>query len=175
MKRIVIAGLFVFPLWLISCKTSQQKTKNQSADTSGLLLPAGQMVFDYTINTRYSNKGGISVDAKLFNGGADTVYFLTWTCDGLADDFVYDTSELAVFHNLMCNASFPEIDTIAPAKAVYIKAAFSFTHKPLSKVNLGYAFNRVAKRFDPDNPMHMDAYRKCYGKVILRAAEKLIE
>src|ERR1700741_3523816 len=176
MIKILIA-FFSFPL-LISCNQNKAETKifNQ-VDTTGINyrdLPVDSMRFDFAVTRRSKIDSLIKVRATLHNLYKDTVYFLTWTCDGLIYDFKYDTAKLNLFPNVLCNASFPMVEKIPPNDKLNFDADFVLKTKEKS-INLGYDFYRIEKDFDIKADFHkIIKYQEDKRKTILTTTEKFI-
>lgn len=111
--------VFLFFVFFISCKENKANTKiiskvnSPEIDTPTIKeqnLPVDSIRFDIVVRKKASKDNSIKINASFFNMYKDTVYFLTWGCDGLIYDFIYDTAKLGLSPHYLCNASSPVIE-----------------------------------------------------------------
>ncbi|MBL7747373.1 MAG: hypothetical protein JNM19_08115 [Chitinophagaceae bacterium] len=118
---------------LLCCLVSYSQTKKHS-----------DIHFSFTakrINT------GITVNATLHNPYADTVYFLSTSCDGLPYSLQLDTAKFTASARFVCNASWPVILKIPPAGKLDF-AAYLTSRKKENELKLGFDFYEVGPSFD---------------------------
>ncbi|MDR1761270.1 MAG: hypothetical protein LBR55_02350 [Bacteroidales bacterium] len=130
--------LFIIIVTLgFSCSFNKQENQTEQ-----------NIYFDFTaqrIDTYW-----ITIKASLFNDNADTVYFLSATCDGEQYSLQYDTAKFALTPFISCNASCPQIIKIAPKGQHDFEARFRSSSKE-TKIKLGFDFYSVDKTFDLTN------------------------
>jgi hypothetical protein len=104
------------------------------------------MRFDFTAK-RINNYGeSIEVVGSLINENADTVYFLSTTCDGEQYSLQFDTTQFELTPFLLCNASFPKVIEIPPHGHYDFTVHFrADSHE--TKIKLGFDFYSVDKSF----------------------------
>ena len=114
------------------------------------------------------------VHASLFNNNADTIYFLTSTCNGCQDFLKYDSTKFELSPLYMCNASFVVIKKIAP-KSEYDFNGY-FTSKEMeTKINLCLDFYRVDKSFSIKNMHVSNLYRERNKQNLICAEGKILQ
>jgi len=123
---------------------------------------------------RYVRDATIEINASLFNNNQDTLYFLSISCDGDQYSLKYDTSKFNLTPFMVCNASFPVVQRIAPKGHYNFQAHFS-SHNNQTKIKLGFDFYLVDKSFDINNK-HLTIIKRPQNKqTILWAVEKTIK
>jgi len=138
-------------------------------------LPVDKITFDFAISKKAKKNRMIKINTTFFNSYKDTVYFLTWTCDGLVNDIVYDTAKMALFPHYSCNASFPMIGKIPPNDKLDFDANFILKTDD-KKMKLSYDFYRVESDFDIKADIHkIIKYQDDRQKTILNAKEHSFE
>lgn len=118
---------------LLCCFASYSQTKKHS-----------DIRFSFTAKR---NNTGISVNATLHNPYADTVYFLSTSCDGLPYLLQMDTTKFTVHPRILCNASWPVVVKIPPAGKLDFIAYLS-SRKKENELKLGFDFYEVGPSFD---------------------------
>jgi hypothetical protein len=106
--------------------------------------------FDFTAVRINTFKETIEIKASLYNDNADTVYFLSSSCDGEQYSLRYDTAKFVLTPFLNCNTSYPRIIKIAPKAKHDFQAHFRFSSTE-TKIKLGFDFYLVDKSFDLTN------------------------
>ena len=89
----------------------------------------------------------IEIKASLLNDKTDTVYFLSSSCDGAQYSLRYDTTRFELTPLIVCNASFPRFEKIAPKGQYDFLAHFSLITGE-TQIRLGFDFYQVAKSTD---------------------------
>ena len=102
--------------------------------------------FDFTAAHINTFKETIEIKASLFNSSADTIYFLSSTCEGEQYSLRYDKEKFTLTPLINCNASFPIIIKIAPKGQHTFQAHFSYRNKE-TKITLGFDFYFVDRSF----------------------------
>lgn len=97
--------------------------------------------------TALREKNSIIVNASLHNTGADTVYFLSTSCDGLPYSLQFDTTKFTVYPRILCNASWPIMLNIPPGGSLDFVAHFQ-SRKKEDEMKLGFDLYEVDKSFD---------------------------
>ena len=103
--------------------------------------------FDFSAGRINTFQETIEIKASLFNDNADTVYFLTSSCDGEQYSLRYDTTKFVLTPFMNCNASFPRLMKIAPKGQYDFQAHFRCSSKE-TKIKLGFDFYSVDKSLD---------------------------
>ncbi len=85
-----------------------------------------------------------------FNSNADTVYFLSSSCDGEQYSLRSDTAKFVLTPFINCNASYPRLMKIAPKGQYDFQVHFKCSSKA-TKVKLGFDFYSVDKSFNLTN------------------------
>jgi hypothetical protein len=106
--------------------------------------------FDFTVGRINTFKETIEIKATLFNDNADTVYFLSSSCDGEQYSLRYDTAKFVLTPFINCNASYPRLMKIAPKGQYDFQAHFRCSSKE-TKIKLGFDFYSVDQSFDLTN------------------------
>lgn len=177
MKLLLITCLLVSAAF--TCKQqSAGGSARPTADTLNPLhhtLPADSLQFVFTVIHKDRQNLIIKVNASLLNPFPDTVYFLTYTCDGLVYDFVYDTAKLELMPHYLCNATFPILGKIPPKGQLDFDA--SFMQRSADKtVKLGYGIFRVDKNFPIKAGIsQLIEFRQKATRTVLIGGEKIIQ
>lgn len=133
--------------------------------------------FDFTAKRIINYGESIEVVGSLINENADTVYFLSTTCDGEQYSLQFDTTQFDLTPFLLCNASFPKVIEIPPHGHHDFTAHFRATSHE-TKIKLGFDFYSVDKSFRINNQNLRGRtifYRSTEQQNILWAEEKLIQ
>lgn len=85
--------------------TASQRTKKNAKEN---------MRFDFSAVRINTYKETIEIKATLYNDNADTVYFLSSSCDGEQYSLRFDTAKFVLTPFLNCNSSYPRLMKIAP-------------------------------------------------------------
>lgn len=116
---LLILGLSCNPI-----RHESQTEQTSAAFTHGdVLSPAGseekQEIYKH-IRFAFTAEGASSIDetieikASLYNDNADTLYFLSSSCQGEQYSLRFDTTQLVLTPFVNCNASYPTILKIEP-------------------------------------------------------------
>jgi hypothetical protein len=133
--------------------------------------------FIYTASKINSYKGELEVNASLYNDYLDTAFFLSSSCDGIIYSLRYDTTEMDIIPQILCNASFPIILAIPPKEKIDFTFFFGFK-KQISSLKLGIDYYSVDKSFKlkehPEIDLSEILYRPKYEQVVIWGDEKTI-
>ncbi len=103
--------------------------------------------FNFTASRINMNTELIEIKATLINFSADTVYFLSSSCDGEQYSLLYDSAKFDLSPVIYCNFSFPKIMKIAPKEHHDFLAHFIRKSEEM-KIELGFDFYSVDKSFN---------------------------
>lgn len=103
--------------------------------------------FDFTAGRINTFKETIEIKATLYNDNADTVCFLSSSCDGEQYSLHLDTAKFILTTFLNCNANYPRLMKIAPKEQHGFQAHFRCSSKE-TKIKLGFDFYSVDKSLD---------------------------
>jgi hypothetical protein len=92
----------------------------------------------------------VEIKASLSNDNADTVYFLSTSCDGEQYSLRYDTTKFVLTPHILCNQSIPQLIKIAPKGKHNFKAHFRCGNK-VTKIKLGFDLYSVDQSFVKTN------------------------
>lgn len=175
-NNIKVIRLILFLTILFSCnfKTLENKSIQISVDSIKAEVTKN-IRFDFIAARINTFKETIEITAALYNDNADTVYFLSSTCDGEQYSLRFDTSTFTLTPLLNCNASFPIRIKIAP-KGKYTFTAHFRCSSQETKIKLGFDFYPVGKSVDLKNKHLADIYNRPADKqTIIWAEEKTIK
>jgi len=152
---ILIAGL---SFNLAGLEDHKEQSVLQTHDPQLMLSGSGKVQdkakenirFDFTSVRINTFKETIEIKATLYNDNADTVYFLSSSCDGEQYSLRYDTAKFVLTPFLNCNASYPGLLKIAPKGKHGFQAHFRCSSTE-TKIKLGFDFYSVDKSFDLTN------------------------
>jgi hypothetical protein len=119
--------------------------------------------FDFSAGRINTFKETIEIKATLFNDNADTVYFLSSSCDGEQYSLRYDSSKFILTPFLNCYVSYPTVFKISPKAKHEFQAHFRCNSK-VTKIKLGFDFYSVDKTFELRN--------KNLGDIFIRPKDK---
>ena len=137
----------------LSCNSGRQESKaelNLAGSDKTEIKAKENIRFDFSAGRINTFQETIEIKASLFNDNADTVYFLSYSCDGEQYSLRYDTAKFVLTPFLVCNASYPRLMKIAPKGQYDFQAHFGCSSKE-TKIKLGFDFYSVNKSFDLTN------------------------
>ena len=137
----------------LSCNSGGQENKSELTATGSDRTETKvkqNIRFDFSVGRVNTFQETIEIKASLFNDNADTVYFLSSSCNGEQYSLRYDTSKFVLTPFMNCNASYPRIIKIAPKGQYDFQAHFrcSSSSSKETKIKLGFDFYSVDKSFD---------------------------
>jgi hypothetical protein len=144
---------FLFLLFLalgLSCNLGGQENiavQNVTRKDKVENKPKENIRFDFSAGRINTFKETIEIKATLYNDNADTVYFLSSTCDGEQYSLRYNTAKFMLTPFLNCNASYPKIIKIAPNGQHDFQAHFRYNSME-TRIKLGFDFYSVDKSFN---------------------------
>ncbi len=99
-----------------------------------------------------ASKDTIGIRATLYNDNTDTVYFLSTSCYGVLYSLRYNTAKFDLSPLVFCNASWPQLNSIAP-KGQYPFLVYARLRRKINeqKIKLGFDFYSVDKSVYPTN------------------------
>lgn len=103
--------------------------------------------FSFSAGRINTFKETVEIKATLFNENANTVYFLSSTCDGEQYLLRYDTAQFVLTPFLNCNGNYPTLIKILPNGKHNFKAHFKASSKE-TKIKLGFEFYSVDKSYN---------------------------
>lgn len=184
--------IIILGFGLLCCSNrqeNQQKIKTNETNQTKSAIPdsnspesikTANIQFDFSAKhikshkNRYVRDATIEINASLFNNNKDTTYFLSSSCDGDQYSLKYDSSKFNLTPYMVCNASFPVVQSIPPKGHYNFQAHFS-SHNNQTKIKLGFDFYLVDKSFDINNK-HLTIIKRPQNKqTILWAVEKTIK
>lgn len=140
-------------------------------------ISSKKITFSYTVSKIESYKGELEVNASLYNDYLDTAFFLSSSCDGIMYSLRYDTTEMDIIPQILCNASFPIILAIPPKEKIDFTFYFGFK-KQISSLKLGIDYYSVDKSFKRKEHPEIDLtkihYRPKNEQVVIWGDEKMI-
>jgi hypothetical protein len=134
----------------LSCNSGGQENKSELAVTGSNMTETKvkeNIRFDFSVGRINTFEETIEIKASLFNDNADTVYFLSSSCDGEQYSLRYDTAKFVLTPFMNCNASYPRLMKIAPKGQYDFQAHFRCSSKE-TKIKLGFDFYSVDKSID---------------------------
>ena len=134
----------------LSCNSGGQENKSELAVTGSNMTETKvkeNIRFDFSVGRINTFEETIEIKASLFNDNADTVYFLSSSCDGEQYSLRYDTAKFVLTPFMNCNASYPRLMKIAPKGQYDFQAHFRCSSKE-TKIKLGFDFYSVDKSLD---------------------------
>lgn len=134
----------------LSCNSGGQENKSELAVTGSNMTETKvkeNIRFDFSVGRINTFEETIEIKASLFNDNADTVYFLSSSCDGEQYSLRYDTAKFVLHPFMNCNASYPRLMKIAPKGKYDFQAHFRCNSKE-TKIKLGFDFYSVDKSLD---------------------------
>jgi|GEM_PF-2813754 hypothetical protein len=149
MNRLIITCSFI--CFVIMGLCSFEKIENNKL---GVPFVRGRIV---KVNPA-SNEAILRV--SLVNNSADTIYYLSFTCDGWSKDIVYDTNIVDVV-SINCNATYPLKLKIAPHDSDARDVNCFLTHKRSfddikgRKYRLGYHWRALSREQVINNDMNV--------------------
>ncbi len=133
--------------------------------------------FNYFASKINSHKGELEVKATIYSDYLDTAFFLSSSCDGIIYSLRYDTSEMAVIPQILCNASYPIILAIPPKEKIDFTFYFGLK-KQITAFKLGLDYFSVDKSFKLKDHSEIDLTkvhsRPKNEQVVIWGDEKMI-
>ena len=127
------------------------KTEIIAANSDTTKIKAKKNIrFDFSAGRINTFKESIEIKATLYNDNADTVYFLSSSCDGEQYSLRYDKAKFVLTPFMNCNGSYPRLMKIAPKGQYDFQAHFRCSSNE-TKIKLGFDFYSVDKSFDVTN------------------------
>lgn len=171
--------LFLIILSLgLSCNSDKQESKaelNVTGSNKTEIKVKENIRFDFSAGRINTFQETIEIKASLFNDNADTVYFLSSSCDGEQYSLRYDTAKFVLTPFMNCNASYPRLMKIAPKGQYDFQAHFRFSSKE-TKIKLGFDFYLVDKSLDLNKITLADIHgRNEKEQTVIWADEKTIK
>lgn len=149
--------LFLLILTLgLSCSSGRQEGRVETKAKEDIR-------FDFSAGRTNTFQESIEVNATLFNDSADTIYFLSSSCDGEQYSLLYDTAKFELTPYLYCNVTYPAIMKIEPKGKHDFQAHFRCSSTE-TKIKLGFDFFSVDKSFDLTD--------KCIGDITIFDRQK---
>ncbi len=145
--RINLISYSLILVLVLSCTIGRQTSPmetNEIKSKKAEIIEKDKIRFDFTARQTDSFRKTIEIKASLINDNADTVYFLTSTCDGEQYSLRYDTTKFILASLRMCNASFPRLEKIAPKGHYSFQAHFRAATSE-NTIKLGFDFYQVGK------------------------------
>lgn len=144
-----LVGISFFYMLAISCQTNIKtdiSIGNQNKKWLNKTNSAKGIHFNYTASKINSTKGELEVNASIYNEYLDTAFFLSSSCDGIIYSLRYDTTEMDIIPQILCNASFPIILAIPPKEKIDFTFFLGFK-KQIYSLKLGIDYYSVDKSF----------------------------
>jgi hypothetical protein len=151
-KQVII----FFTLFLLSC-SQEDKIKMIEGRTGATSLGSSyhfndeeepmNLEFIYYVDTTDLKRTEIvRADCQLLNNGSETIYFLTYTCNGWEDNFVHNIT-ISRVATMYCYASNPFVQAILPNDKFCFSVDFLLLDKSSKKIDLQYFIYCVPKDF----------------------------
>ncbi len=172
----------------LSCNSARQESQTEQSvamtqDTQLSSISALEtqkkvkenVLFDFTARRINTYKETIEIEATLYNDNAETVYFLSSTCDGEQYSLQFDTAKFILTPFLNCRADYPRIIKIAPKAQHKFQAHFRCSSKE-TIIKLGFDFYSVDKSLALDKITLADIQsRNEKEQTVLWSEEKTIK
>lgn len=135
----------------ISCNPKESKSESLEQKQE-----QKSFIFDFTA-TQSENE--LKIEAFLENKGNETVYLLTTTCEGEQYSIKFDSTQLDLAPKILCNASFPKLDSILPKQKHYFTTYF-WTKTKVEKLKLGFDFFQVEKEYKIPKNININIFNR---------------
>jgi len=143
LRTLIIATTFAL---ISSCNESKKRALPIKIEERKEPHSLADIIFNFKAQqtTEFSP---IKIYGTLLNNSADTVYFLSSSCDGKIYSLQYDTAKFKLIPTESCVADFPTIEKILPKGKIDLVAHFLNKHN-YDEIKLGFDFYEVDKSFD---------------------------
>lgn len=111
-------------------------------------LPTDSITYEFTYKEHHPQSGFLDVWNRIINHSADTVWFLTWSCNRYQNEVLPDTAQSSVFLPIECWVNFLLQDTLLPADTILFKSSV-FIKDTSQPLRLSYRFEHVPKDVQP--------------------------
>ena len=174
--KIILLLCIAVLITVFSFNADLENTKGFSSEPSLSVKPENKNIrFDFSAQRTDRLYEQVEVHASLFNDGADTVYFLSSSCEGEQYSLRYDTAVFKSAPVLLCNASYPRVFKILPHSHYDFRARFLCSNS-VQKMKLGFDFYSVIKSFDINKVSLSDIHsRPVQEQQIIWGDEKIIQ
>lgn len=159
MPRILFYMMIGWGLFLYSA-TQETQTRLHSKCAGKPGEKAGDGIrFDFTAERNHV-VANIRIKGQLYNDNADTVCFLSYSCNGEQYSLRFDTTKFFLVPFYYCNASWPRLIKIAPKQQYSFEAYFNCRDKETT-IDLSFDFYQVDKSFSLNkSPKNLNIFHR---------------
>jgi hypothetical protein len=148
--------LTIFLLLLSSGVSVKQSLTEGNVASSKSDNSSAKVKFDFKAEYFDGQPEFVEVNCFLYNGGVDTIYLLTSTCDGIQYALQYNTS-MSIWPTLNCNSSYPMVEKIPPKGSLNFKSHFRILKKT-DHIDLNFKLKAIEKGLDVSKLSLTDVY-----------------